>query len=146
MLHLALWHLGFGDPFNNPAFGLWMFLSIGAVALFVVFIPTVTYLENRRKEREAFYKADTLRRLAEASGEGAKAAVDLLREQDRQTRVKTREGLKIGGLINLGVGVALLIFLRALIGNQPVYLCGLIPGFIGVAMLIYALFLAPSVE
>jgi hypothetical protein len=54
--------------------------------------------------------------------------------------------MKIGGVINLAVGVALLIFLRALIGNEPVYLCGLIPGFIGVAMLIYALFLAPPIE
>jgi Flp pilus assembly protein TadB len=145
MTYLALLDFG-GDIFANPAMGLWMFLSIGAVALFVVFIPTVTYLENRRKEREAFYKADTIRRLAESSGEGAKAAVDLLREQDRQQRVKTREGMKIGGLINLAVGIALVIFLRALIGNEPVYLCGLIPGFIGVAMLTYALFLAPPVE
>jgi pilus assembly protein TadC len=146
MLHLALLHLAFGGPFDNEAFGLWMFLSIGAVSLFVIFIPTVHYIDARRKEREAYYKAETLRRLAEASGEGAQAALQMLREEDRQARVKVREGMKIGGLINLGVGVALLIFLRALIGNEPVYLCGLIPGFIGVAMLTYALFLAPPVE
>jgi len=146
MLHLALLHLAFGGPFDNEAFGLWMFLSIGAVSLFVIFIPTVHYIDARRKEREAYYKAETLRRLAEASGEGAQAALQMLREEDRQARVKVREGMKIGGLINLGVGVALLIFLRALIGNEPVYLCGLIPGFIGVAMLVYALFLAPPVE
>ena len=132
--------------FDNPAMGMWVFLSIGAVALFVVFIPLTSWIDAQRKEREAFYKAETLRRLAEASGEGAKAAVDLLREQDRQQRMKTREGMKIGGLINLAVGIALVIFLRALIGNEPVYLCGLIPGFIGVAMLTYALFLAPPVE
>jgi len=146
MLYLAMLHFGGEGVFNNPELGMWMFLSIGAVALFVVFIPTVTFLDNRRKEREAFYKADTIRRLTESSGEGAKAAIDLLREEDRLKRMKTLEGLKIGGLINLAVGVALLIFLRALIGNQPVYLCGLIPGFIGIAMLCYALFLAPKVE
>ena len=151
MLHLALLqlkslHLAFGGPFDNEAFGLWMFLSIGAVSLFVIFIPTVHYIDGRRKEREAYYKAETLRRLSEASGEGAKAALEMLRDQDRQERSKRREGLKIGGLINLAVGVALVIFLRALIGNEPVYLCGLIPGFIGVAMLVYALFLAPPVE
>jgi hypothetical protein len=54
--------------------------------------------------------------------------------------------MKIGGMINLAVGIALAIFLRALVGNEPVYLCGLIPGFIGVALLVYALFLAPPVE
>jgi hypothetical protein len=145
MLHLALWHIGFGDPISS-GFGMWMFLSIGAVSLFVIFIPTVSWIEARRKEREAFYKADTIRRLAESSGDGAKAAVELMRQQDRQQRVKTREGMKIGGITNLAVGIALLIFLRALIGNQPVYLCGLIPGFIGVGMLTYAFFLAPPLD
>ncbi len=141
MMNLAMLH--FGDPFSTPAFGLWMFLSIGAVALFVVFIPLVSWIDARRKEREAFYKADTMRRLVDSSGEGAKVALEMMREEDLQRQVKTREGLKIAGLINLAVGVALLIFLRALIGNEPVYLCGLIPGFIGIAMLTYALFLAP---
>jgi hypothetical protein len=103
-------------------------------------------MENRRKEREAFYKADTIRRLAESSGEGARAAVEMLKEEDRQSRTKKREGMKIGGLTNIGVGIALLIFLRALIPNEPVYLCGLIPGFVGVALLTYALFLAPPLE
>jgi hypothetical protein len=131
-------------PFHD--FGLWMFLSVGAVALFVVFIPTVTWLDSRRKEREAYYKAETFRRMAEASGEGAKAAVELLREEERIKASKTHEGLKIGGLVNLAVGVGLMIFLRALVGNEPVYLVGLIPGLIGVALLAYALFMAPKVE
>jgi DNA integrity scanning protein DisA with diadenylate cyclase activity len=135
----------FGDT-DLSGMGLWIFLSIGAVALFVVFIPTVSWIDSRRKEREAFYKAETIRRLAESSGEGARAALELLREEERIKAVKTREGLKIGGLINIGVGVGLLIFLRALVGNQPVYLCGLIPGLIGVAMLVYVYLLAAPVE
>ena len=146
MLHLALLHLGGDEIFTNPAMGMWMFLSVGAVALFVVFIPLVTWMDTRRREREAFYKAETMRRLVESSGDGAKAALEMLKEQDRQQRVKTREGMKIGGMINLAVGLALVIFLRALVGNEPAYLCGLIPGFIGIAMLTYALFLAPPVE
>jgi len=125
--------------------GLWMFLSIGAVAIFVVFIPLTSWIDSQRREREAFYKAETIRRLAESSGEGAKAAIELLREQERVGRAKKREGMKIGGLINLGVGAALVIFLRALAGPQ-VALCGLIPGFIGVAMLIYVFFLAAPIE
>jgi hypothetical protein len=39
-----------------------------------------------------------------------------------------------------------MIFLHALIGGEPVYLCGLIPGLIGVALLSYALLLAPKAE
>jgi hypothetical protein len=132
------------EPSND--FGRWMFLSIGAVALFVVFIPLTLWIDSQRKEREAFYKADTMRRLAESSGDSAKAAIELLREQTRQERMKKREGMKIGGLVNIAVGVALMIFLRALVSDEPVYLCGLIPGLIGVALLTYALFLAPKAE
>jgi hypothetical protein len=127
-------------------FGLWMFLSIGAVALFVVFIPVTSWIDSQRREREAFYKAETTRRLAESSGEGAKAAIELLREQDRMSQRKKREGLKIGGVVNIAVGVGVMIFLHALVKEEPVYLCGLIPGLIGVALLTYALVLAPKVE
>jgi hypothetical protein len=109
----------------------------------VVFIPLVSWIESRRKEREAFYKADTFRRLAEASGEGAKAALELMREEERLKRVKAREGLKIGGLINIGVGVGLVIMLYSLAGtHDSPYLVGLIPGLIGVAMLVYVYVLA----
>ena len=127
-------------------FGLWMFLSIGAVALFVVFIPVTTWIDSQRKEREAFYKSETVRRLTESSGDGAKAAIELLREQERLGQMKKREGMKIGGVINLAVGIALMIFLHALISGEPVYLCGLIPGLIGVALLAYALLLSPKPE
>lgn len=121
-----------------------MFLTIGAVALFVVFIPTVTWINKQHKEREAFYKAETIRRITEASGEGAKAAIELIREESRMERIKKYEGLKLGGLICIGVGAAMMIFLKAMTGRDPdtPYLVGLIPGFVGVAMLVYVYALA----
>lgn len=140
MMHLVL------GIFENPVTGLWIFLSIGAVSLFVIFIPTVTWIDKQHKEREAFYKAETIRRITEASGEGAKAAMELMREEVRIKALKTSEGLKIAGLINLGVGIGLLIFLRALVPGAPVYLAGLIPGFIGVAMLVYVYVLAAPLQ
>jgi hypothetical protein len=143
MTHLLMALFGSEDVFGG--FGLWAFLSVGAVALFGIFIPVTTWIDSRRKERESFYKAETVRRVAEASPDGAKATVEMLREQDRLSRLKAREGLKIGGVINLGVGIGLVIFLRALTGPQ-VALCGLIPGFIGVAMLVYVYVLAAPVE
>ena len=63
MLHLILSNFGGDELFANPNFGMWMFLSIGAVALFAVFIPLVTWIGSRQKEREAFYRAETFRRL-----------------------------------------------------------------------------------
>ena len=135
----------FGAPDVN-SIGLWLFLTISAVVLFAVFIPLVTWMENRRKEREAFYKAETFRRLAESSGEGAKAAIELMREESRQQQLKRREGMKIGGVINICVGLALVIFLRSLGGGDIPYLCGLIQGLIGVGMLVYVFLLAAPVQ
>jgi hypothetical protein len=148
MTRLALHFLNGSEAAVFGSMGLWLFLSIGAVCLFVVFIPLVTWMDTRRKEREAFYKADTFRRVAEASGDGARAAIEMMREEERLKRIKTLEGLKIGGIINLAVGIGLIIFLRALLGagHGSPFLCGLIPGFIGIGMLIYAFFLAAPVE
>ncbi|HVU46305.1 MAG TPA: hypothetical protein VHD85_09280 [Terracidiphilus sp.] len=143
MMRLAL--AFFSDP-DLSNLGLWMFLSIGAVSLFGIFIPLVSWIDSRRKEREAFYKAETMRRLAESSTEGAKMALDMLNAENRLGRLKSREGLKVGGLINIGVGVGLIIFLRSLIGPGGPYLCGLIPLLIGVAMLAYVYALAAPVE
>jgi hypothetical protein len=131
-----------GDPFNNYA--MWMFLSIGAIALFVVFIPTVTWIDSRRKEREAYYKAETIRRVTEASGEGAKAALDLMREESRMERLRRREGMKIAGVICIGVGAALSIFLFA--DHDSSFLIGLIPAFVGAALLTYVFLLAGPTE
>ncbi|MGH9562711.1 MAG: hypothetical protein ACRD3S_14765 [Terracidiphilus sp.] len=150
MTHLA--YMLFND--FPPGMGLWIFLSIGAISLFGIFIPAVHYLDTRRKEREAFYKAETLRRITESSADGAKAAMEMMREEARGKLIKMHEGLKVGGLINIGVGVGLIIFLRVLLGPGGVnsggagsaYLCGLIPGFIGVAMLVYVYMLAAPIE
>ena len=118
---------------------------VGTVAMFTMIIFAI-WFGTRRQEREAYYKAETLRRITESSGEGAKAAIDLMREDDKLKRIKTREGMKIGGLVCVAVGIALLIFLRMLVHEEPVYLCGLIPGFVGVALLVYVMVLAGPVE
>ena len=132
------------DPETLHSAGLWIFLSIGAISLFGIFIPTVTWIDSQRKEREAFYKAETFRRLAEASGEGAKAAMELLQAQSRLERQKGREGMKIGGIICIGVGAAMSLLFWS--QHQQGFLIGLIPGFVGAALLVYVYILAAPVE
>ncbi len=118
MAHLAMHLLAMSDDAVFGNFGMWAFLAVGAVALFGIFIPVTSWIDSRRKEREAYYKAETIRRVAEATGDGANAAVQLLREQERIRRINAREGLKIGGLINVGVGLGLVIFLSHLNGSS----------------------------
>jgi hypothetical protein len=146
MTHLALSLFGNEEIFG--AFGMWAFLSIGAVALFAVFIPLVTWIDSRRKEREAFYKAETFRRLTESSSEGAKMAMEMFQQENRQERLKHRQGIVLGGMVNIGVGAGLSIMLWSMEGSRPgsPYLVGLIPGLIGVALLVYGLFMVPAAD
>jgi ferric-dicitrate binding protein FerR (iron transport regulator) len=112
------------------------------------FAAIMHWINTQRQEREAFYKAESLRRITEASAEGAKAALELMREESRMERIKKHEGLKLGGLICVGVGAAMVIFLRAMAASEPdvPYLVGLIPGFVGVALLVYVYMLAGKYE
>jgi cadmium resistance protein CadD (predicted permease) len=74
--------------------------------------------------------------------------MEILREESRLERIKRREGMKLGGLICVAVGAALVIFLRVQTASDPSapYLVGLIPVFVGVALLVYVYFMAPPVE
>jgi len=129
-------------------------MTIGAVAV-AVFLPVVivsvfaftsiaTWSDARRREREAFYKSETLKKIAESSGAGGAAALDLIREQERIAQRRRRDDQRLGGLVTTGAGVGLLIFLRAIVPAQSVYLVGLIPLFVGVALLAHTFLFGPK--
>jgi Domain of unknown function (DUF6249) len=128
------------DMFSLP---LALFLSVGAVALFS-FVAVAAWSDNRRKEREAYYRGETLKKMVEAQGTGASAAVELLKEQERITARRRLEGQKLGGLITFAVGIGLMIFLKAVDHDQPAYLVGVIPLLVGGALLAYSSVLAPK--
>ncbi|HEX4312196.1 MAG TPA: DUF6249 domain-containing protein [Acidobacteriaceae bacterium] len=110
------------------------FLAVGAIALFSM-ISVATWSEARRKEREAYYKNDMLKKLAESQGPGTASALELMREESRIATLRTKQGLQVGGLVTAASGLGVLIFLRVLLGREEgVFLCGLIPLFIGIAL------------
>ncbi|MBV8896607.1 MAG: hypothetical protein JO051_08855 [Acidobacteriaceae bacterium] len=117
-----------------PLLPIFVFVSVAVIALFS-FLAVSSWADARRKEREAFYKADMVKKVAESPETGGASALELFREQQRYAERRKREGLRIGGLINVAVGIAMMIFLRELMPGPPIYLCGLIPLFIGAALL-----------
>jgi len=116
---------------------------VGSIALFS-FLSVAVWSYARRKEREENYRNETLKKIAESSGEGAKAAIELLREQHRTVTKRRLEGMKLGGLITTVVGIGVMVLLRGLVNDEPVYLSGLIPLLIGLALLAYTFLLAPK--
>ena len=119
---------------------------VGSIALFS-FLGVASWSDARRKEREAYYRNETLKKIAESSGEGAKGALELIREQEKSAARRRLEGMKLGGLITAGVGLGMMVFLHS-VAHDPddrgAYLVGLIPLLIGAALLIYPFFLAPK--
>ena len=116
---------------------------VGSIALFS-FLGVASWSDARRKEREAYYKNETLKKIAESSGEGARSAIELLREQKKNVTKRRLEGMKLGGLITAVVGIGVMALLHGLVHDEPVYLAGLIPLLIGLALLVYAFLLAPK--
>jgi hypothetical protein len=116
---------------------------VGSIALFS-FLAVASWSDARRKERETYYKSETLKKIAESSGEGAKAAIELMREQEKSAVKRRLEGMKLGGLITAAVGIGVMVFLHGVEHEEPAYLVGLIPLLVGVALLAYSVLLAPK--
>ncbi len=132
------------DVDNNAVGMVAIFIPVvGSIALFS-FLSVAAWSDARRKEREEYYRNETLKKIAESSGEGAKAAIELMREQNRSVTKRRLEGMKLGGLITAVVGIGVMALLHGLEHDEPVYLAGLIPLLIGLALLTYTFLLAPK--
>jgi hypothetical protein len=113
--------------------GISIIPAVGAVALFT-FLAVATWSENRRKEREAYYKSETLRKAIEQGGNSAESVLAMMREQDLQATRRRIEGLRLGGLVTTAVGTGVMVFLYYLVTEVPVWLAGVIPLLIGIVL------------
>jgi hypothetical protein len=125
---------------NFPVFA---FLSVGAIALFS-FVAVAAWADARRKEREAYYRSETLKKLADTQGAGAGSALEFLREENRLAVRRRREGLKLGGLITTAVGVGMMVIMWVVEPQKTAYLVGVIPILVGAMLLVYVYVLAPK--
>ncbi len=93
-----------------------------------------------------FYRNEMLKRVAETQGQGGEGVVAIMREEERRAQRRSREGLKLASLILIAIGIALIGYLKLVVLNLPVYLAGLFPLAVGLAMMVYILFLAPRLD
>lgn len=120
---------------------------VGFVSFFS-FLAVSSWMRARLRERQAFYKNDTIKKIAES--QGGNAALEYLRDSDRATARQHRESQKLGGLITLAIGIGIMIFLRRVPisphsdADNSAYLFGVIPSLIGIALMVYAYLLSPK--
>ena len=79
------------------------------------------------------------RQIAEANNAGP--ILEYVRGNERAAKERVQIWLSVGGLVTMAVGAALMIFLYALVPMVPVYLSGLFPLFVGIALLFFAKFM-----
>lgn len=119
-------------------------ISVIMIAIFT-FVTVSAWAEQRRREREAFYRSEVLKKLAESTGDQARQVIEMIREQERNEERKRREGGRLAGVIVTGVGLGL-IAMFALLAPGGVWGIGLIPLLVGLALLLYNYVLGPRAE
>jgi hypothetical protein len=118
-----------------------LFVPLLLVPIFS-FVAVLVWVDTRRREREALYRSETIKRISETQGAGS--VVEFLHEEEKITARRNREGQRLGGLVTAGVGVAIMVMLAGLDPREPAYLAGLIPLVVGAALLVYSYLLAPK--
>jgi hypothetical protein len=116
-------------------------LAFTGVLLMIVFafVSVVIWTEARRKEREALYRAELLKKLAETPGPGADAVLASLREEDQRRHGRRREFVTLGGLLCLALGLAVLMAVgMSHSHDNSGYVLAFVPMFLGVALIGHA--------
>jgi hypothetical protein len=117
----------------------------------VLFISLFTFLaiasitDNRRKQDEARAKYEFLKKMAEGGNFDVQKYMEFEQVERRAWRERRMENLRLGGLILMGLGVALVAFFYAVANeNRGVATLGIIPAAVGGALFLSAWLMARS--
>jgi hypothetical protein len=119
-----------------------LFLPIVSVIAGCALLAVAIWAGQRRREREIHYRHELLKKFVEKGADKDELGA-LMREQDRARWANRREALKLAAIITLAVGVGSMIGLR-FIDDEAIWLLGAVPTLLGVGLLFYAFFMAPS--
>jgi hypothetical protein len=115
---------------------------VSIIALFT-FLAIATWASARRRERESYYRHETLKKLADQPGDSAEKILSILHEEADLAMQRRRDAQRIGGLVTLAVGVGLTILIRVAEPNDPVFVVGFIPLLVGLVLAAYGFFAPP---
>ena len=114
-------------------------IPISGIAMIVL----IVYFEEKRKAKQALYKNELLKKIADSQGDAADKIMEMIRQEELDIKIRRREGIKLGGLITAAAGLGAMALLFMLVPAQPVWIAGVVPLLIGLALFIYAQVLSP---
>jgi len=112
-------------------------IPVVALVSVFTFVAVASWSENRRKEREAYYRSETLRKAMEQGGDSSEKVLAMMREDEQRQARKRVEGLRLGGLVTGAAGAGSMVFLYFLVPGAAVWLAGLVPLLIGIVLAVY---------
>jgi hypothetical protein len=112
-----------------------MFVPIvGSIALFG-FLAVASWAEARRKEREAFFHHEILKKVAEDSSANGERVVELLRQEESNRVQRVKDRIRMAGSLTLASGVGISLFISQLVSVHGLWAVGVIPALVGLAMI-----------
>jgi hypothetical protein len=109
---------------------------VGSIALFG-FLAVATWADSRRREREAFFRHELLKKLAENPSSNADQVMQLLRQEEIDRIERMRNGIRLGGWVTLGVGIGVMVLISQLVRVSGLWAVGAIPALVGAALLLH---------
>ena len=103
------------------------------------FLAVSAWASSQRDQREMKYRYELYQRMVEHPGPMADEVRALLDRDAERRAAAELDDKRSGGFVVLAVGIALGMALYFLVPNEPVYLVALVPGLVGVVLLVGAL-------
>ncbi len=110
----------------------WLMIAVTSTAFFT-FLIFIVWLDGRQKERQAHYRDEMARKIAEAGDSGP--VLEFVHAIEKADAERARMKASVSGLVTMAAAAGLMIFLNQVAPSSAVYLVGLIPLFVGVVLL-----------
>ena len=108
---------------------------VGSIALFS-FLAVASWADARRAEREALFRHELLKKVAESPG--GQQVLDLLRQEEADRLERKRQGIQLAGWVTLAVGIGVGLLLSQLPRTPGLWAVGAIPALVGAALVVHA--------
>ena len=117
-----------------------LLIPIVAMVAIFTFLSIAVWSEERRKEREAHYRGELMKKMLEQPGPAADRILDLMRGEEERATAQKREGRRLGGLVTMAVGLGIAILFVALEPGESLWTIGTIPFLIGAVIFLFSIF------